>query len=137
MLASPSSLSLQNFTTLQCCKVARVVWVQQLPRQVCKRVQELGPLITLTGDCLRCAPAPYGLWWPQSTLLSSHRTCACNTIHRDGFLRIQHIRIPPLLLEQVFNTLFTEFVHVFIGSLLIPKPRLIQFWSLLLQACFA
>ena len=74
---------------------------------------------------------------PQSALSSSHRTCTCDTIHHDGFLHIQRGRIPPLLLEQMFNTLFTDLVHLIFVSLPIPTPRLIQFQSLLLQASFA
>jgi len=31
----------------------------------------------------------------------SHRTCTCDTILRDGFLRIQRSGIPPLFLEQM------------------------------------
>ena len=102
-----------TFKTLQCCKDANVFWVRRLPRQISKRVQELSPVVTLTGDCLRGAPTPYRLWRPQS--MSSHRTCACNTIRHDGCVHIQHSGIPPLLLEKMFNTLLTEFVHLILG----------------------
>ena len=57
-------------------------------------------------------------------------THAWDTIRRDGFLRIQCSGIPPLLLEQMSNTLLTEFVRLFIVFL----P---QFRSLPLQDSFA
>ena len=96
-------------------------------------------------NCLRCVPAPDRLRRAQSVLSSSHRTCADDTICRNGFLHIQHSGISPLLLEPTFNTLFTEIVHLIFRvftqssgcSLPIPKARLTQFRSLLLQHFFA
>ena len=102
-----------TFKTSQCCKDAKVVWVRRLPRQISRRVQQLGPVGTLTVNCLRCAPTPYRFRRLQSA--SSPRTFTCDTIRRDGCVCIQCSRIPPLLLEQMFNTLLTELVHLILG----------------------
>ena len=94
-----------TFKTLQCCRDANVFWVRRLPQQISKRVQELSPVVTLTGDCLRGAPTPYRLWRPQS--VSSHRTCACDTIRHDGWYTFNTAGFLPFFWRQ-FSTRYSQ-----------------------------
>ena len=74
---------------------------------------------------------------------SSHLTCVRDTIPSDRFLCLHCSGLPPLLLGQPWfvqctSPMLTEFgrLWVFVVPLPKPKPKLIQFRSLLLQANF-